>query len=304
MEAFLYYISYPLLWVISRLPFTVVYWISDFVYFIVYYIINYRKDVIRGNLKTAFPELSEQQIKNLHKQNMKHFCDMFIEMIKSMGMSEKEMLKRFTCENVDLVNNYAGSGKPIICMYGHQASYEWTMALTQQMDFSVFGVYKPLKNKKFDGLIRRIRQKFNAELIPMRQASSTMRSQSKKGGAMFALVADQAPKRGRSSNFTKFFDRPTAVFRGGERFGKEYNGVVVFLRVTKVKRGYYTSKYELITDQGAATEDWFITDRFFNLLENQIKKQPAYYLWSHKRWRTIPAEKYATADFSPTIKSA
>ena len=189
-------------------------------------------------------------------------------------------------------------------MYGHQASYEWTMALTNKMDYQIYAIYKPIKNKKFDQLIRRIRQKFNAEMIAMRRANIEIKERAKSGKALFALVADQAPKPGRSRYFTTFFNKPTAVFKGGERFGKEFNGVVAFLRVTKVKRGYYTSKYELITDQGAATEDWFITDRFYHFLEDQIKKQPAYYLWSHKRWRKIAPEKFEAGDFSPQLKAS
>ncbi|MGB5982436.1 MAG: lysophospholipid acyltransferase family protein [Nonlabens sp.] len=301
MESNLYHLFYPILWLLSKLPFTIVYLISDFVYLILYYIVGYRKETIRKNLKIAFPDKSDQEIKSLHKKNMQHFCDMFMEMIKSLGMSKAEMQKRFTCENIDLVNQFADKGKPIICMFGHQASYEWTMVLTDQMKFPVYAVYKPLKDKKFDGLIRRIRMRFGAQMIAMKQANHKIAETAKTGNALFALVADQAPKQGRSKYFTEFFDKPTAVFKGGERFGKEFNAVIVFLRVTKIKRGYYSSRYELITNQGTTTDDWHITDRFFELLEDQIKKQPAFYLWSHKRWRVISKKKLEAGRFSPKL---
>ena len=285
LESKLYYIFYPVIWILSRLPFPIAYLISDFVFFILYYIIGYRKEVVKKNLQIAFPEKSEAELSKIHKKNIAHFCDMFIEMIKSLGMSKKEMRRRFQCENIELVNEYAASGRPVICMFGHQASYEWTMVLTDQMNFSVYGVYKPLKNKKFDALIRRIRMKFDTKLIAMKQANFMIKQTAQKGNAMYALVADQSPSKSRSVNFVNFFNHPTAVFKGGERFAKEFNGIAVFLQVTKVKRGFYKSKYVLISDKPAETEDNYITSTFFNLLEKQIRTQPELYLWTHKRWK-------------------
>ncbi len=140
MQAIAYYLIYPFLWVISRLPFPVVYFISDFVYVIVYYIIGYRKDVIRKNLNIAFPNKSEKEINSLAKKSTRHFCDMFIEMIKSMGMSKEAMNKRFVCKNPEMVNAFAKANQPMIVMFGHQASYEWTMVLDDILNYKVYAI--------------------------------------------------------------------------------------------------------------------------------------------------------------------
>lgn len=302
MQALAYYLTYPFLWMISRLPFPIVYIISDFVYVIVYYIIGYRKEVIKKNLKIAFPHKSEQEITLLSKKSTRHFCDMFLEMIKSMGMSKEAMNKRFVCKNPELVNAFAKANKPIIVMFGHQASYEWTMVLDDILDYKVYAIYKPIKNKKFNELIVSIRNKFNSELIAMKEATAVMSKSAQKEAALFALVADQSPKAARAQYFTNFFNTPSAVFKGAERIAKEHATAVTFLRVTKVKRGYYDAEFVLISENGAQTKDWEITDTFFQLLEDQIIKQPEYYLWSHKRWKSTLENTKRAFELSPRVQ--
>ncbi|MFT6096523.1 MAG: KDO2-lipid IV(A) lauroyltransferase [Nonlabens sp.] len=302
MQAVAFYLIYPILWIISRLPFPIVYLISDFFYFITYYIIGYRKKVIKKNLTTAFPDKSDKEITRLAKKSTQHFCDIFIEMIKSMGMSKKSMKKRFTCSNPEMVNTFAKAKQPIVALFGHQASYEWTMVLDDVIDYKVYAIYKPLKNKKFNDLIVGIRKKFNSEMVAMKEATSFMSKSAQSEAALFALVADQSPKSGNAQHFTNFFGVPSAVFKGAERIAREYGTPVVFLRINKVKRGYYETEFVTIAENGAETEDWFITDTFFQLLEEQIIKQPEYYLWSHKRWKSTIGSTKRAVELSPRVQ--
>ena len=150
MQAIAFYLFYPLLWIISRLPTRIAYGISDFAFIIVYYIIGYRKKVIFHNLKIAFPEKTEQELQLLVKKTTQHFCDSFIEVIMSMGMSHEEMRNRFIYTNLELINNLRAQNRPVIVMFGHQGSYEWTMCLDGQVDYKIIAVYKPLANKYFN----------------------------------------------------------------------------------------------------------------------------------------------------------
>ena len=302
MQALAFYLIYPILWVISRLPFPIVYLISDFFYFITYYIIGYRKEVIRNNIKTAFPEKDDKEVTRLAKKSTQHFCDIFIEMIKSMGMSKESMKKRFTCSNPEMVNAFAKAKQPIIIMFGHQASYEWTMVLDDVLDYKVYAVYKPLKNKQFNDLIVHIRKKFNSEMVAMKQATALMSKSVENEAALFALIADQSPKAGRAQYFTNFFNKPSAVFKGAERIAIEHGTAVVFLKIKKVKRGYYETEFVTISKNGSETKDWEITDKFFQLLEEQIVKQPEYYLWSHKRWKSTLENTKRAVELSPLIQ--
>lgn len=303
MQAIAFYLFYPLLWMISRLPTRLAYGISDFAFLIVYYIIGYRKKVIIKNLKVAFPEKSEEELQLLCKKTTQHFCDSFIEVIMSMGMSHDEMRNRFIYTNLDLIHKYRAQKRPIIVMFGHHGSYEWTMCLDGQVDYKIIAVYKPLANKYFNKLIVDIRQKFNSTLITMREASNHISKSIVSGEmAMYGLIADQSPARYRAQHFTRFFGKTSAVFMGSEKLAKAHDTTVVYLAVEKVKRGHYQATFHTITENASQTQDWEITDSFFDLLEKQIRKQPEYYLWSHKRWKATPENIKRTPVLSPRVR--
>lgn len=302
MQAIAFYAFYPLIWLISRLPFKIAYALSDCVYFILYYIVGYRKEVILKNLKIAFPDKTDQERVAIAKKSTRHFCDIFIEMIKSMGMSKAAMRKRFTCDNIEEANTFAAAGQPIIVMFGHQGSYEWTMVLQERLLSKVYAVYKPLKNLYFDKLIRDIRKKFGSEMAPMNEAAKIMKSTLKTETPLFALVADQSPAGYRTQYFSSFFNTPSAVFKGSEKLATEHKIPVFFLKVEKIKRGYYHATFIKICDDGSQTPDWYITDTFFELLEAQIREQPEYYLWSHKRWKITPDNVTRAFEQSPRVQ--
>ncbi len=301
MQAVGYYLIYPFLWLLSRLPFAILYLISDAVSAILYHWVKYRRDVIRHNLALAFPDLTEKEYDRLARENLRHFCDMFIEMMKSMDMSKKAMRKRFTCDNVDEVNAFAKAEKSTIVLLGHQASYEWIMVLSDRMSQPGYAVYKPLKNRYFDQLIRKIRKKFGTGMVGMKNVRSLIQEVQREPN-FFAFIADQAPKPSSARYFTEFFGKATPVFMGAEQLAKRNDMHVFYLHVEKVKRGYYHSRFELITDDAPQTPDWMITDRFFDLLERDIKLQPAYYLWSHKRWKSTLENTKRNVQLSPRVQ--
>ncbi|AZQ44257.1 lysophospholipid acyltransferase family protein [Nonlabens ponticola] len=301
MQAFVFYLVYPFIWVLARLPFWLLYRISDLVFVIVYYLTRYRKKVIMNNLDIAFPEKSYQEKKRIARESMQHFCDNFIEIIKSLGISKTQVEKRFTCDNVDVVNAFAKAEQPVVIMLGHQASYEWTIALDEALEHQSYAVYKPIKNPYFDKLIREVRSKFGTTLLPMKKAYNLIRQSQKSVTGLYALVADQAPKPYKAQYFTQFFERTTAVLKGGERMAKQYGMPVFFLRVKKLKRGFYHATFEKITDDASKEVDWMVTDCFFELLEDQIKRQPEYYLWSHKRWKTSLKDATRAVELSPRV---
>jgi KDO2-lipid IV(A) lauroyltransferase len=302
MQAIVFYVIYPLVWFLSKLPTRVVYKVSDLAYYLIFYVIKYRKDVVLDNLKIAFPEKPDNECYSIYKANMKHFCDSFIEVILSMELSKEEMRKRFKYTNLEVLEKYAQQKRPVVVMFGHQASYEWTMCLDGLTDYKIVAIYKQLHNKYFDALIRKIRKKFNSTLVPSHKARNYIQESITKGElALYGLVADQSPARYKASHFTTFFNKTSAVFMGGERIARANDTVVVFLAVEKTKRGYYKATFETITNHGAQTDEWEITDHFFKLLEAQIKKQPQYYLWTHKRWKVTTENTRKTPVLSPQV---
>ncbi|WP_276381846.1 lysophospholipid acyltransferase family protein [Flavobacterium sp. H4147] len=286
MQFIVYILAYPLLWLISILPFRIFYWFSDFVYFIIYRIIGYRKKVVRENLALALPHLGAAERKEIEKKFYQHMCDMFLEMVKTMSISPEEMEKRFHVTNIELVQDYARKGKSVILVASHYASYEWLLTINPKLGFQGIAVYKRLANPYFDKLIRKIRSKYKTEMIETRQAIPTMAQNQRSGKlSMYGLASDQSPKLDRIFHSMKFMGVEVPVHTGAEMLAKKYDLSVISVEVRKVKRGYYEATFVPIADDPKEYKDFEITEKYLKGVEKQIYEAPEFYLWTHKRWK-------------------
>ncbi|HEX8016572.1 MAG TPA: lysophospholipid acyltransferase family protein [Flavobacterium sp.] len=286
MQFLVYILAYPLLWLISILPFRIFYWFSDCVYLLVYYIIGYRKKVVRANLALALPHLSDAERKKIQKKFYQHMCDMFLEMIKTMSISAEEMEKRFHVTNLDLILDYAKKGKSVILVASHYASYEWLLTINPKIGFQGVAVYKKLANPYFDKLIRKIRSKYNTELIETKKAIPLMAQNQREGIlSLYGLASDQSPKLDRIFHSSKFMGIEVPVHTGAEMLAKKYDLSVIFVKVKKVKRGYYEATFVSLADNPKDFGDFKITELYLKEVEKQILEAPEYYLWTHKRWK-------------------
>lgn len=286
MQFLVYILAYPLLWLISILPFPVFYLFSDFVYFLVYKVIGYRKKVVRENLALTLPHLSDAERKVVEKKFYKHMCDMFLEMIKTMSMSPEEMERRFHVTNIDLVRDYAKKGKSVILVASHYASYEWLLTINPKLGFQGVAVYKRLANPYFDRLVRKIRSKYNTEMIETRKAIPTMAKNQREGVlSMYGLASDQSPKMERIFHSMKFMGVEVPVHTGAETLAKKYDLAVIFVQVKKVKRGCYEATFISLADNPKEFENFKITEMYLKEVEKQILEAPEFYLWTHKRWK-------------------
>jgi KDO2-lipid IV(A) lauroyltransferase len=286
MQFLVYILAYPLLWLISILPFRLFYLFSDFVYFLVYRVIGYRKKVVRENLALTLPDLSDAERKDIEKKFYKHMCDMFLEMIKTMSISPEEMEKRFHVTNIDLVLDYAKKGKSVILVASHYASYEWLLTINPKLGFQGIAVYKKLANPYFDKLVRKIRSKYNTEMIETRKAIPTMAQNQRNGVlSMYGLASDQSPKLDRIFHSMKFMGVEVPVHTGAEMLAKKYDLAVIMVKVKKVRRGYYEATFLSLADNPKDFEDFEITEMYLKEVEKQILETPEFYLWTHKRWK-------------------
>ncbi len=286
MQFLVYILAYPLLWLISILPFPIFYLFSDFVCFLVYRVIGYRKKVVRENLALTLPHLSEAERKVIEKKFYKHMCDMFLEMVKTMSMSPEEMERRFHVTNIDLVLDYARKGKSVILVASHYASYEWLLTINPKLGFQGVAVYKKLANPYFDKLVRKIRSKYNTEMIETRKAIPTMAKNQREGVlSLYGLASDQSPKMERIFHSMKFMGVEVPVHTGAETLAKKYDLAVLFVEVKKVRRGYYEATFIPLADNPKDFENFKITEMYLKEVEKQILEAPEFYLWTHKRWK-------------------
>lgn len=292
MQAVVFWLIYPLLWLISILPFWLFYRVSDVVYFIVYHLVGYRKKTVTHNLKLVFPEKSSEEIIKIRKKFYAHMCDMFLEMVKSISISEEELKKRFVFTNLEELRRIEKLDKSIMLMCGHYASFEWLFALQlNNLNHKAYGIYKKIRNPGFDKLINDIRKRFGAELIQNSKSTLRIAHNQKEGirGA-YAMIADQSPKSPKYKFWTDFMGKKVPFYTGSERMAKEFDMAVIYLHVDKVKRGYYKASLINIADNPTETENNQITLDYIQHLEKQIREKPELYLWTHKRWKHLGKE--------------
>ena len=287
MQFLLYLIIYPFIWIISILPFPVLYLLSDCVYFLVYRIFKYRKRVVRGNIALALPHLSEKERTVIEKKFYVHLCDLFLEMIKTLSISKKEIEKRYTFSNMEVYYELEKKEKSIALLCAHYASYEWAVSMNYHIHFMGYGVYKKLANPYFDTLVRKIRSKFKSHLIDSKETIPTMATNFRnKNYSLYGLVSDQSPKLSATHHWEKFMGIEVPVHTGGEMLAKKYDMNVIFLKTKKLKRGHYEGSFEILCDENIKDiPNYEITSNFLKLVEQQIYDAPEFYLWTHKRWK-------------------
>lgn len=287
----MYYLIYIPLYLLSLLPFPVLYFLGDGIYGILYYIMKYRRDVVMNNLKIAFPEKTEEERLKIAKQFYHNFVDNFIETLKFLSLSKKEFEKRMEFDATGVEKCYP-SGKSVQLFVMHNFSWEfanWGMALRGKYPFLV--LYMPLSNKHFDKIIKKMRSRYGSVLIPATNFRRQYVEYARKPH-LLASVADQSPGNVDTAWWFTFFGKPTPFVAGPEKGAKANNSAVVFVEFHRVKRGYYKVVTRFVTDDVRSYPDKEITRQYVRFMENSLREHPANYLWSHRRWKHEYQEKY------------
>jgi len=280
------YFAIAVIWLISLLPFKILYFFSDIIYVFIYYVFGYRKNEVRLNLSNSFPTKSIVELKIIEKKFYHNLCDLIIEIAKIRHISQKQLLSRIQFKNKDLIEKYLNQGKSIFVVTGHIGNWEWTgMAFPLNFSAHVIAVVKPLSSEFFDKYFYDLRTRFTSEgPIPFKQ---TLRAliKHKKEQTITVLASDQTPAKEEIEYWATFLNQDTPVFLGTEKMAKSLDVVVLFFTNTRIKRGHYEIEFSTITEKPKETEDFEITEAHVKLLENFINHHPDNWLWSHRRWK-------------------
>ena len=296
----MYYLVFGILYGISLLPFWFLYLLSDFFYRITWYVIGYRKKVVLANLLIAFPEKSAEERTKIAKAFYRHFWDNWIEALKLLSVPKKTILKRVSGDMKALEKVYE-SGQSCHVLMGHQFNWEWGNAFVMvENSFPLLAAYSPLTNKTMDRLFLYLRRRFGTVLLPFNNMRRGMLPYRHKQYAL-ALMADQSPSNPAKSYWVDFFHRPTAFLQGPEKGARLGNMPVVFVALSKPRRGYYHVQASLLSDNARQLAEGELTALYAEKLEANIRLDPALYLWSHKRWKHNWKKDYAERA-SPAIK--
>lgn len=278
----------PLFYLVSLTPFFLLYPISNFFSFLLYYVIGYRKKVVVENLQKSFPEKSREEVIRIAKQFYIHFVDVIFETIKLMSMSEKTFKDRcrFNTEALNTFQSYFDRKQSIVGIMGHCGNWEWA-AISHQYYFTqlITGVYHPLSNKSFDQFMLNLRGRRGGLIIPMNQVYKQLLLLKEQNTATtLGLIADQASPP-ESAYWTKFMNQDSGFFYGPEKIAKKFNYPVLYLGVKKLKRGYYEMRIKILAENPGELKEGEITQGYVNELEKDLREQPFNWLWSHRRWK-------------------
>lgn len=286
VAAISYYLALPFIYILSLMPFRLLYALSDAFYFLLFHVLGYRKNVVYNNLRNSFPNKSEKEIDQIAKDFYKYLCDLFLETFKTLTISKKAMLKRCSIDDdtLELFNRIAQQDKNSILVLGHYGNWEWagnTFSILCKQQLYV--IYHPLRNKYFDRLVYRMRTRFGTKLIPMKETFRQMLG-SRKDLSMTAFIADQTPSPS-NAYWTKFLNQDTPVFRGTELIATKIGYPVIYATVKRVKRGYYKIYAEELVTDPKSTSEGKISELHTKRLEKDIINDPVIWLWSHRRWK-------------------
>lgn len=292
----LYYILFGLWYLASLFPLRLHYLFSDVILFpLLFYFIGYRRKVVEANLKGSFPEKSNQELMVIKKDFYHFFCDYIVETIKSFSMSREQMMRRMTFSGLEQLTAAMECENKQFCFVflGHFCNWEWiaSMPYWVPVDYHCAQIYHRLSNPEMDALFLRLRNRYGGECIPMKETLRRIIEIKRSGQKeIIGFISDQAPKWNSIHHWCNFFHRETPVFIGTEKIGKQVDALIYYAEVKRIKRGYYHCQFKPITHDVKQIPDYELTDTFTHLLEQTIKGQPAFWLWSHKRWKRTKEE--------------
>ncbi|MFT6746169.1 MAG: KDO2-lipid IV(A) lauroyltransferase [Glaciecola sp.] len=284
MAALIYYFTLPLIYLISFLPFKLLYLFSNFLYVLLYKIIGYRKKVVSTNLKNAFPNYSQEQLKLTEKKFYKYFCDLILESLKTLTISPKSLKKHVSFLGSDVFDKFKKEERSVIIVMGHQGNWELGGArFALEPIHQLYVIYHPLKNKYFDKLVYFMRTRLGNRLYAMKD---TIRGMLKDRGELnaTAFIADQTPSP-RGAYWTTFLNQDTPVFTGTAKLSKKLNYPIIYVSVKRERRGLYTMTAELLLENPSDFTENEISELHTKRLEKDIVECPENWLWSHRRWK-------------------
>ncbi|MGY5351450.1 lysophospholipid acyltransferase family protein [Wenyingzhuangia sp. IMCC45533] len=287
-DKIIFWILYPIIFLISKLPLWILYGISNLLYYLVYYLIGYRKKTVRKNLKICFPYKSKTERLDIEKKSFRHFVDIFIEMLKGFGISQKELNKRYKYMNPEVFRELEGLNKSVILLGAHHGNWEWLFNINNHTSLKCFGAYKRVKNKYFDKYVRENRGRFGSYFVPTHDTIPQIVSNYRKGiPSIYGLLSDQSPSLKKTHYWAPFFNEIVPIHTGAEMLAKRFNFSVIYMKIKMPKRGYYEITFEILSTNPQKSDGYPLTDIYLKQVERDVSENPEIYFWTHDRFKHI-----------------
>ena len=294
MIKFFTWILFGAAWLLSLLPLRVLYLFSDIIWLVNYIFppLRYRRRIVRKNLRNSFHEKSKDDLRVIERRFYRNFFDMMMEMLKLSSISSRQISRRVTVVNEELFRKPILDGKSVVVYMGHTGNWEWMTSLP--LKFLDMGeqrpqfcqIYHQLENPVADKLMYKLRGRFESESIPMERTFRRFMQYRKEGRTfVVAMIGDQVPMWQNIHYWTDFLNQYTPVFTGAERIIHKMDLVPLYASILRTRRGHYDFVLHPMFDSIDGLDDFAITEKYMRLLEQDIRKDPASWLWTHNRWK-------------------
>ena len=284
LRLFIYRFVYIAIYMVSLLPMKFFYGMASFTFFLVYHLIGYRKVVVIQNIARSFPEKQYGEIHAIVKKFYFSFVSYFAEILKGVSVEAKVLDKQIVFENLELVDLYIKSGRSVIVALGHCGNWEMLNFLPYKIQHDVYAIYKPLSSGLANSLMIKIRSRFGMKLLPDKFAIRHILTQ-KSFPAVYLFIADQRPRIKDEEYKFKLLNQEAYVFSGMEKLARSTEAAVIYLHITQISRGNYKVCFIPINAKAQSTKKREITQKYVELLTENIKEEPYGWLWTHKRWK-------------------
>ena len=289
-----YHLIYGLLKVHAFLPLRVLYIFADILFVITYHIVRYRRKMVRKNLTNSFPNKTVEEIVNIEKEFYHHLCDYFFETIKLLHISDKEMMRRMEFHGQEALAEVMKDNRSCILYMGHYGNWEWVTSIGLHLpkDMVKAQIYQLIRSKSFDEIFKKIRTRFNSLNIERKETMRTivkLRNENKQ--VIYGFISDQRPPRYYDEYWTTFLNQDSLFLTGTERIARKTKFAVAYIDIEKIKRGHYKGTFSVISPDASQERELAITEMYVRKLEKTILRNPAYYLWSHNRWKFAKKNK-------------
>ena len=290
LENILYFPLYLAIWLLSLLPFCILYILSDILFLLVFYVAKYRRKVVYNNMRNSFPDKTEKEVRKIEKEFYRHFCDYIVETIKLMHISDATTKKHFVMENTEVLQKALDEQRQVILMLGHYGNWEYIPSVTLWVNIPEGGklgeVYRPLKNRWFDEFFLKLRSRYNTINIPKNDVlREFIKFRRDKTPVVIGFMADQIPSPINIHYWSNFLNQDTPMLTGIERIAQKLDCTLAYADVIKIKRGYYKIVYSEITQTPKEYKEFEITEIYTRMMEKTILRAPQFWLWTHKRWK-------------------
>jgi KDO2-lipid IV(A) lauroyltransferase len=279
-------ITRSLIWLLHILPEPILFLCSDLFYLLAYHVVGYRKKVVYRNLRRAFPEYTDPEVRRTARRFYHHLCDLILESAISHFYSRSKAMTRMIYRNPELLNDIYRTGKQVMAVMGHYGNWEYLNTLGMVCDYPVKAIYKPLKNKYFDRMVRGNRERFGVETVPMEKVARELITHHRNNEPVLTVfLSDQRPMLHNIQYWTTFLEQDTPLYLGTEKLARKLDAAVVFFRIRKIRRGRYEMEVVPLCVDPSGMKPYEITEAHVRILEEQIRETPEFWLWSHRRWK-------------------